>query len=94
MLHEDPPFDGDPTYKRKYLEKHRPPNWWSEWLKTTDTRKLVEETQKEQLQGGCRLRNFSGRYEDIIAEEVCLEICMYGSDISLFLDPFLLQRRR
>ena len=69
-VREDAEFDGDPTFKRRHLEKHRPPGWWTEWLKTWDMRK---EGQDPKLIRGRRIR-FFGLIEDIVLEEVISRI--------------------
>ena len=64
---EDPMFNGDPSFKKDYLEKHRPPGWFPEWLKTQDMREVGEDPNL--LRGG-RIRFFNGIIEDILIEEV------------------------
>ena len=64
---EEAEFDGDPTFKRRYLEKHRPIGWWPEWLKTDDMRDVGQDPS---LIRGRRIRFFNGVLEDIIVEEV------------------------
>ena len=60
-------YNGDPSYKRKWLEEHRPVDWWEEWLKTQDLRYVGND---ENLLRGGRIRYFNGKVEDIMAEEV------------------------
>ena len=66
-VREDSTYNGDPTFKRKYLEKYRPPGWWPEWLKTSDMREVGQDPK---LLRGRRIRFFNGIIEDIMAEEV------------------------
>ena len=66
-IREDPMYNGDPTFKRKYLEKHRPPGWWPEWLKTHDMREVGQDPN---LLRGKRIRFFNDIIADIIPEEV------------------------
>ena len=65
----DAPYNGDPSAKRKYLEKFRPLDWWPEWLKTPDMREVSED---QTLPRGGRIRFFNGNMNDTMTEEVYL----------------------
>ena len=60
-------FDGNPSYKRQFLERHRKVDWWPEWQNTRDMRRFGIYPD---LPRGARIRNFNFNEEDIFAEEV------------------------
>ena len=74
VVQEESPYDGNPSYKRKFLETHRPIDWWPEWIKTPN---MMEIAKDPKLKRGCRIRFFNGVPEDIMPEEVSLIIFLH-----------------
>ena len=63
---EEPDYDGSNTGKRAWLQRHRPVDWKTEWLKSEDMSDAVR--QGDGLRRAVRLRFFNNR--DVLAERV------------------------
>ena len=66
VVMEEADYDGSNKDKRAWLERHRPVDWKSEWIKSEDMSDAT--SQGDGLRRAVRLRFFNNR--DVLAERV------------------------